>query len=335
STAALVSSYCATHPSHTSERLERLVDGFLVARGVLVGDRPVQTKRATRSSYLGLRVALIPSSVVNVIGRGLGVLFRREAVLPALVATIAVQAWFFFGVRPHATLSSKPLTGGDALIVMGLVSFGSLIHELGHATAGVRYGCRKITIGWGVYWYFMVLYTDLSEAWRLTRRQRVVLDVAGVYFQLLYLCAITVWYHETGWRLLLYCILLSDLAIASYVSPFFRLDGYWLVSDSLGIANLRQQAGALMARAVVMIRRPDRRGDAAIGLGLDRRATIALTAYAVASVGFFAWMWFAVLSRFGATLFATYPETLGRLWLAVAHRAGALHIFLAVVDLTW
>ena len=55
----------------------------------------------------------------------------------------------------------------------------------GHASASARYGVPARDIGFGLYLIYPVFYNDVTSAWRLPRRQRVVIDLAGTFFQFL------------------------------------------------------------------------------------------------------------------------------------------------------
>ena len=50
-------------------------------------------------------------------------------------------------------------------------------HELGHAYVAVNYGCRVPTMGAAFMLLAPMLYTDVSDAWKLRdRRQRMFID---------------------------------------------------------------------------------------------------------------------------------------------------------------
>lgn len=63
--------------------------------------------------------------------------------------------------------------GVNVYTVMGLVAFtiiSSFIHELGHASACKHFGLKHGGIGFGLYLNFPVLYTDVTEIWKLNRK---------------------------------------------------------------------------------------------------------------------------------------------------------------------
>ena len=71
------------------------------------------------------------------------------------------------------------------------------------------------------------------------REQRLVVNTAGVYFQLLFLSPIIIIYLFTGNDILKYFIYTVNVNFLITLNPFFKFDGYWIVSDLLGVPNLR------------------------------------------------------------------------------------------------
>ncbi|MCU4960956.1 site-2 protease family protein, partial [Bacillus paranthracis] len=69
-------------------------------------------------------------------------------------------------------------------IAILLLLFSIIIHELGHIVAAYRYKIQPKDVGMGLYMMRPVLFVDLSDTWRLPRRQRVVIDLGGIYFEL-------------------------------------------------------------------------------------------------------------------------------------------------------
>lgn len=121
-----------------------------------------------------------------------------------------------------------------------LVSFiATMFHELGHATAAHFYKAKHGGIGFGIYFYFMpVFFADVTDIWRLNKWKRIVVNTSGVYFEILF-CGI----------LAIIGLLLDNKSLFAIVSilsirtlynllPYFRNDGYWILSDYLNQPNL-------------------------------------------------------------------------------------------------
>lgn len=296
---------------YTRDALDRLVTGFLVPKRILIprdaeGDELEPRPSPGRASYLSVKVPLIPARVVELVARGLTGLYDRPVAVLATLAVVAAHVWFYLDLAPAAGLALDDLGGGDVVLVLLLMNVGTLAHEFGHATAAVRHGCRGTTIGWGLYLHMTVLYTDVSEAWRLPRLKRAVVDLGGIYFQALFLLGLLGLYFATGSPVPLFAFVLTDFTIANALNPFLRLDGYWLISDVFGIVNLRSQSARL--GQFVLLRLLRRRGADAMSWTLDRRTTGALIGYTALSVLFFAYTAVLLLKWVGGGIGSTIPE---------------------------
>src|SRR5438132_13669007 len=68
---------------------------------------------------------------------------------------------------------------GLALYALSLAVV-KMFHELGHAYTATRYGCRVPTMGIAMVVMVPMLYSDTSDAWKLTsRHQRPAIGAAG------------------------------------------------------------------------------------------------------------------------------------------------------------
>jgi putative peptide zinc metalloprotease protein len=126
-----------------------------------------------------------------------------------------------------------------------------VIHELGHAYTATRYGCRVPSMGVSFLVMFPVLYTDTTAAWRLrSRKQRLAIDCAGVTAELMVASISTlIWVMlpEGSLRSIFFVLATSSwiMSLAVNLNPFMRFDGYYVLADMLGVANLQPRAFAL------------------------------------------------------------------------------------------
>lgn len=125
-----------------------------------------------------------------------------------------------------------------------------VFHELGHAYTATRFGCRVPTMGIAMVVMVPMLYSDTSDAWKLTsRRRRAAIGAAGMIVECsLAALAIFVWnFLEEGvTRSLVFIMATTSLMIGAGInlSPFMRFDGYYVLSDLLGMPNLHERAFA-------------------------------------------------------------------------------------------
>ena len=183
----------------------------------------------------------------------------------------------------------------DLLSIKGLVAYACALflvkvcHELGHAYVATRNGVRVPAMGVSLLVMAPVLYTDTTAAWRLTRRKhRIQIDAAGVGAELsVAAVALCLWSFlpEGALRTGAFVLATTSLATTLLVnaSPFMRFDGYYILSDLLGVPNLASRAFALMRW---------RLREGLFGLGepppeaLPARTRLAMLAYAVVAFSY-------------------------------------------------
>ncbi|TAK99134.1 MAG: HlyD family efflux transporter periplasmic adaptor subunit [Rhodospirillaceae bacterium] len=166
-------------------------------------------------------------------------------VLAALGAHLILRQWDTFIATFPALFSWQ-----------GVVSFGvamcilKVCHEFGHAFTAFRHGCRVPTMGVAFMVMWPLLYTDTTDAWRLTnRRQRFAIGIAGVVTELsLAALAACLWgfLPDGPARSAAFIVVSSSWLVTLMVNlnPLMRFDAYYLLGDWLGIDNLQPRAFA-------------------------------------------------------------------------------------------
>ncbi len=253
--------------------------------------------QAPRSLPFTLSLTLLPTKLATRITNHLAWLFTP------LLAKICVPLFVLLhiAVLPgalHAAHSNW--TGLASVQLIALLLLSGLIHELGHTSACRYFACPHGGIGFGLYFIFPAWYADVSKAWRLSRKQRAVVDLGGVYFQALLLIAIDAYALATGSEFALKLIWLITFAMLFTLNPVFKFDGYWLLSDLSGLHNLHQQVQKSCA-------------DLMANLFSKRKAKLqqqwVLHAYALLSIGYFSY--FALfLLREVQSLLRKLPDSL-------------------------
>jgi putative peptide zinc metalloprotease protein len=199
------------------------------------GETSDPKKRA--SLPLLLHWALIPGKQVAWLAARFQFLYRMAAVMPGLILIVLTHYLVYF--QPHS--ATHPSNAGSLWVL--LLSLASVLcHEFGHAAAVSKYGGSPGTIGFGLYLLLPTFYADVSEVWRFRRRQRMVVDVGGVYFQQLCFVVFALLNYYTGRPEYLVACYFIDLMAWFNLNPIFRFDGYWLLVDYLALPNLYRQA---------------------------------------------------------------------------------------------
>lgn len=122
------------------------------------------------------------------------------------------------------------------------------LHELGHAYLAHRYGCHVPAIGVAFMAFTPMLYTDVTDAWKLaSRRQRLMIDLAGIMVELaIGMLALFLWSFLPDGALRSAVFVAATvswfMSLLVNLSPLMRFDGYFILSDFLGIPNLQDRA---------------------------------------------------------------------------------------------
>jgi putative peptide zinc metalloprotease protein len=230
---------------YTVQQVEQLTDDFLIPRQVLLDpDAPATPEIAARrlDRYLFLKLRFLKQGAILPVAARLQWLFQPTMWKGSIALILASHLWFYLSLTHFRAPQLDSLPNSALPWLLLVLSLSGMLHEFGHATALARFGGRSAEIGIGIYICFLALFVDLSEAWRLTNRQRVAVDLAGIYFQGITLIFLSIAFALTGSPVWACAFLLTDIQIAANLNPLLRLDGYWALADGLGIPNLRRRS---------------------------------------------------------------------------------------------
>jgi len=240
-----------------------------------------EVERAPRSDLLlalKFHRVILREAAVDRVSRALAWLHRAPVVVLVLLGMLALDAWLFgsFGaITPVLRVLDQPvlLLGVFALTVASLV-----FHEFGHASACRYGGARPGCIGCGIYLVWPSLYTDVTDVYRIGRGGRIRTDLGGVYFNLVFMLALTGLYFATGQQFLLGAVYLGHFEVLEQLMPFMRLDGYYILGDLAGIADLYGKI-----RPILLGMLPGRPVPPEVA-GLKRSSRIIVTAWVLCMV---------------------------------------------------
>jgi putative peptide zinc metalloprotease protein len=125
-----------------------------------------------------------------------------------------------------------------------------IFHELGHASATYNFGGEHSGIGIGFYLFTPVMYADVSSAWKFDVGKRIIVNLAGIYFELLLGTTLILISFLLGIKALLIIPSIILIKTLFNLNPFFRTDGYWVLSDLLRTPNLRTTSNDLLKKIV-------------------------------------------------------------------------------------
>ncbi len=235
-----------TNTKISVEEVNRIIKHYLTDNGILESgnaDKNVSRKK----SVLAFKKTVLPQKYL----RRLTDIFKYMFVKPVFVLTLSFLLFFtacFFFFFDSSGMFLTSLEGKDMIPVYLIFFITTFFHELGHASSCRYYNAKHGDIGIGLYLYFPVFYTDVTDAWKLNRQQRGMVDIAGIYFQMLFIPFLFVVYLIYQNLIFIKAIYLLVFSLIATLNPFLRFDGYWLASDLSGIPNLRDRTYKVFAQ---------------------------------------------------------------------------------------
>ena len=226
----------------SADNIRYLVDNKLRPLGMVAaadGSSP-KLERATPLFMLRYRVGLVPAGIVRAITAVFWPLFLPPVVVGVLAGIVSFDLWLFF---VHGGLGSavretiyQPTLFATLGFVVSVVAVA--LHECGHATACRYGGAKPGVLGVGIYIVWLVFYSDVTDSYRLGKIGRLRTDLGGVYFETVLTLALIGAYFVTGFEPLLVLIVLIQIGLLDEFAPFFRFDGYYVISDLTGVPDL-------------------------------------------------------------------------------------------------
>ena len=230
-----------------AEQVSYLLENRLRPAGILAADPgagdagPPATLRPDPLLALKFRVGVVPEQVSWVIAGIFQSMFFPPVVLAMLGAFVVLDVMLFLqggfgqlGSSALALVHHPELT----LLVLATLVITLMFHECGHVAACRYGGARPGTMGFGLYLVWPAMFSTVTDSYRLNRRGRLRTDLGGVYFNVVAIAAMTLVYLGTGIPWLLVAILLMHVETMRQFFPFVRLDGYYVLSDIIGVPDL-------------------------------------------------------------------------------------------------
>lgn len=223
--------------------LKKIVQDVLIDNGILEGST---FKNKKGNSMLWIKIPLIDSCRLNNIFSILKYAFEKKVLFMNMLCLVVCAVASIYMIL-HME-NEKPL---NSILIMAIGYFSLIIHEFGHASAAYKYKINVGKIGVGMYFLYPVMYIDMTSAWRLPSKQRVILDAGGMYFQALTIIPLTIIGFISQESLFFICSIYV-LAMSVYnLLPFLKLDGYWLFCDYFELNNLSQNAFKIVKAQIV------------------------------------------------------------------------------------
>jgi len=145
---------------------------------------------------------------------------------------------------------------GSIIIVLLAVTLIILLHEFAHAFTCKYLGGQVREMGFLLLYFQICFYTNLSDSWMFRRKShRLAVIWAGIFFQMT-LFAVAVF----GWRVTVvgtgvnhFFWISTNVCLLTLLfnfNPLIKLDGYYFLSEWIGIPNLRSKSFAYLKHVI-------------------------------------------------------------------------------------
>jgi putative peptide zinc metalloprotease protein len=229
------------------EHVERIAEK-LAEQGLLAGSEHKAPPKRNPLLALRWKVLVTNPEITRRLTAPFTFLFRPWVMWPVL-ACFAGVFWFVLFDKGVASATAEAFNSpGLLLLVFALAVASAGFHELGHAAACRYGGATPGGMGMGLYLVWPAFYTDVTDTYRLPRRDRLRVDLGGLYFNaVVAVVTMAIW---LAWRqdALLLLVALQVLQMVKQLSPVIRADGYHILSDATGVPDLFSHMGPTMRR---------------------------------------------------------------------------------------
>jgi multidrug resistance efflux pump len=169
------------------------------------------------------------------------------AIIVAVVVVVVNRESLVFGLGTIFGIESF-------LLIYITLSVVTALHELAHGITCRHFGGRVQDMGFLLMYFVPCFYCNVSDTYLFKeKRQRLWVIFAGAFLELF------IWASAVlAWRVIAPEVFLSRVCFIVIAvggvktlfnfNPLIKLDGYYLLADYLGIANLRKEAIAALGR---------------------------------------------------------------------------------------
>lgn len=207
-----------------------------LAKFGIIQNNAIEIRLNEKPNYLKLSFIVVNVKLVSKFTKYLKYLFQYKVMKTILVTILLILGlcfWMFSSQFFYTNIAKS-----EWLLFFFMSFVGVTFHEFGHASAAHYFGAKHGGIGGGFYLFMPVYFADVTDIWKLPKSQRIVVNLAGMYFEFIYavfliLVGIIFQYNAI---ILLACI--YSISILRNLNPFARSDGYWVLSDAIEKPNL-------------------------------------------------------------------------------------------------
>jgi len=258
----LVADAAIANPSLTEKDVKDIVATLAEEGAIETSEAEVEKKRVEVESAFQVNVNVVEDSSKSL--AGLYKITRKLIGRWELYVTlgISVVGAVLFSEKFVQIFSSPTVLAFAGSTLLGYFVYQMVIllpvyavHEVAHGAVCDYYGAKPGGIGTGLYYLAPFFYCDTSAAWRLPRRARIMISVAGPLSELTISSAFVFasFFVAPGFlkNVLYVGAFLGYYGSLINFSPIVETDGYYILTDILDIPNLRDETFSFIKKGIL------------------------------------------------------------------------------------
>jgi putative peptide zinc metalloprotease protein len=171
----------------------------------------------------------------------------------AFMTYVFITHWSQIGVDTFEYYTFTDKSAADLAEFWILFFIMAFFHESAHALTCKHYGGGVHATGFHLIYLTPAFFVDVTEVWVYANRlQRVITCVVGIWTELM-ICSLAtvIWWgtppggaiHDLAYKV----ILIAGIAVVLVnLNPLVKLDGYYVMSETLGIDSIKERSTALL-----------------------------------------------------------------------------------------
>jgi putative peptide zinc metalloprotease protein len=231
----------AHNSSINSSDVHQLLYNQLAKYGILKQNEFIVEKRK-RATYLLMSFIFLRKKELEYITKLFTFLFHPR------LFYVLFPVLFLFIMTVIIINSSQIFEASSEIFSLNMILYfiifrmSGIFHEIGHASACRKFGAEHGGIGFGFYLFLPVLFADVSNIWKLKPKQRIIVNLGGIYFEMILATVLLCLYFINNNPALLIIPCLLIISTLYNLNPLIKYDGYWVLSDAIHIPNLHQRS---------------------------------------------------------------------------------------------
>ncbi|NOU16244.1 MAG: hypothetical protein HOO91_01615 [Bacteroidales bacterium] len=216
----------------------------LITKGVIVLDKIEDGEEfipfRNKSSQLWFRKKLIETENHKKFFSFFHFAFSKAFIITVVILLLVIDI-IFWKLHSNGAWKNelKFFSSYDYVYIILFSLFMTFIHETGHISAAMKYNAKTGGIGIGMYFYLLIAWADIHESWSLKKRQSMMISIGGLYFNAICFIPFTILGIVLKSRAIIDFVILSHFTILFLFNPFLKMDGYWFITEWVGVPNLQ------------------------------------------------------------------------------------------------